>query len=348
MNGESPEPVRKGRQRARLIDVAKRAGVSLGSASRALSSPELVKPKTLNAVRAAAAELDYVPDGTARSLKMRRSLMIGSVLPTVNNPVYADFVHALQNRLGASGYGLLVSAHEYDPIAEIEIVGRLLQRGVDGVILVGTDHDPRVIEQLIRFEIPYIYTWSTDDEGVLRSVGFSNRRAMQQLAHHVIQLGHRDIAVLSGATENNERARARLAGIMDAALLAGIDIPSENILFGDFTVQAGREGLRRAMALDPRPTALICSTDLVAAGALSEAAELGVRVPEDLSITGFDDIVYASLLTPRLTTIHVPASELGTRAAQAILGLIEGQPMESCALVPRMIVRGSTGPAPGR
>jgi LacI family transcriptional regulator len=332
--------------RSRLIDVAKLAGVSLGSASRALSNPEAVKPKTLLAVRAAAQQLSYVPDGAARSLALRRSFTVGAILPTVNNPVYADFVQALQRILGSSRYALLVSAHEYNRESEVAITERLLQRGVDGVILVGTDHDPRVTAQLVRADVPHLFTWSADEAPGRECVGFHNRRAMQQMAQHLIKLGHRRFAVLSGFTEFNERARSRLDGIVDALTLSGCRLPSENVFFGEFSVQAGREGLRRALALKPRPTALICATDLVAAGALDEAAVVGIKVPDHLSITGFDNIVYASLLSPQLTTIDVPTEEMGLKAGEAILRMIQGLPNEPCVLSTRLIVRGSSGRVP--
>lgn len=330
------------RSRSRLIDVAKLAGVSLGSASRALSTPQAVKPKTLKAVREAAEQLAYVPDGTARSLAMRRSFTVGVILPTVDNPVYADFVHALQQTLGVSKYSLLVSAHEYDRETEVEITGRLVQRGVDGLVLVGTDHDPRVTAQIARAHVPYLITWSADDASGVNFVGFHNRRAMQEVAQHLIKLGHRQIAVLSGFTQFNERARARLAGVVDALSFSGLELPPENVIYGEFSVTAGRDGFRRVMLLKPRPTALICSTDLVAAGVLAEAADAGIDVPDDLSVTGFDNIIYSQLLTPELTTIDVPTTLMGQKAGAAILRIIQGLPNEPCVLSTKLIVRGST------
>jgi LacI family transcriptional regulator len=125
-------------------------------------------------------------------------------------------------------------------------------------------------------------------------------------------------------------------------------LPQESIIFGEFSVAAGRDGLRRALKLKPRPTALICSTDLVAAGALGEAAQAGIKVPDELSITGFDDIVYASLLTPQLTTVHVPAAEMGLKAGDSILKMMAGLPDEPAVVATRLVIRGSTGPAPRR
>jgi LacI family transcriptional regulator len=328
--------------RPRLVDVAKLAGVSLGSASRALNNPDSVKPKTRDAVRAAAEQLAYVPDGSARSLALRRSHTIGAVLPTMNNPVYADFVHALQQGLSRQGYSLICSAHEYDQKEEALLVERLLQRGVDGMVLVGTDHDETILAKMQRANVPYIFTWSTDEVVRGECVGFSNRRAMQQLTRHLVDLGHRDIAVLSGELARNERARARLAGIIDVLGLAGFELPPENVIYCPFTIDAGRSGLRQALKSKSRPTALMCTTDLLAAGVLAEAVVLGISVPSELSVTGFDDIAYAQLLTPPLTTVHVPTSELGHRTADAILGEVTGKPVSLTEMVAPLVLRAST------
>jgi LacI family transcriptional regulator len=301
-----------------------------------------VKPKTLAAVTAAVESLAYVPDGSARSLALGRSFTVGAVIPIIDHPVYGDFIHALQHELGEANYALLISAHEYDREAEVAIIARLIQRGVDGVILVGTDHDPRVVAQLDRADVPYLYTWSTDEAAGRPCVGVSNRRAMQQVAAYLTKLGHKNIAVLSGHTEHNERARARLDGILDALILADCNLPADHIVYGPFTVEAGREGLRKVMALDPMPTALICATDLIAAGALAQAAEMGIKVPQDISITGFDNTVYSSLLSPKLTTIDLPAAALGVETGKAILRAVNRLPFEPSDIETKLIVRDST------
>ena len=334
--------------RSRLSDVAKLAGVSLGSASRALNNPSSVRPPTLEAVRKAAEQLSYVPDGNARSLVLRRSNTIGSVMPTLNNPVYADFLHFLQQGLSEAGYSLICSAHEYDQSVETLLVERLLQRGVDGLVLVGTDHDEALLSRLGLAGIPHLFTWSTDERSRGACVGFSNRRAMQKLTRHLIELGHREIAVLSGAQTHNERARARLAGIVDVMALHGLDLPPENVITCRFDIEAGRKGLREALALPRAPTAIMCTTDMLAAGALSEAIHLGLTVPADISITGFDVIASAQMLSPPLTTIHVSAREMGLRSSEAIIRAIHGDPHEGAELGAELVVRGSTGPVRGK
>ncbi len=334
-------------RRPTLSDVARLAGVSLGSASRVMSEPDAVRRATREAVEGAAEQLGYVPNGNARALAMRRSMMVGVVLPTINNPVFAAFVHVLQRRLANEGYHLLVQAHEYDAQAEVELVERLIRRGIDGLVLVGTDHDPAIGALLARSGLPHVFSWSSDEAPAESCVGFSNREAMQDMVRHLLGLGHRRFALLSGALAHNERARARVEGARIALAQAGIAIADDDIMIQPFSIEGGREGLRAVMARTPRPTALLCTTDLMAAGAVAEAHRLGIDVPGSLSITGFDDIDLASATAPPLTTIHAPLQEMGDHVGARILAYIQGgAALPSLAIPTRLVIRGSSGPAP--
>lgn len=338
-----------GGNRPRLIDVARLAGVSLGSASRALSSPDAVRAHTLRRVREASERLGYVPDGAARALALRRSMTIGAVLPTINNPIYADFVQALQKTLGRAGYHLLIAAHEYDLKEEASIVERLVQRGIDSLVLIGTDHPQAIFRRIEQARLPYVCAWSIDEAHNHPCVGISNRRAMHRVVRHLLDLGHREFAVISGNIDNNERARSRIDGVLDATAMADVSLPAHRIFYGDFSIEAGREGLRKAMALDPKPTALICCTDLLAAGALAEARAQNIDVPGALSISGFDDIEFVSLLEPPLTTLHVQTDDIGRLAGEQVLAALRGAASsEPIEIETRLVVRGSTGPVPHR
>lgn len=346
---ELPMAEINGGGRPRLVDVAQLAGVSLGSASRALSSPDAVRPNTLRRVREAAERLGYVPDGAARALALRRSMTVGAVLPTINNPIFSDFVQALQKALARQGYHLLIAAHEYDLKEEITIVDRLLQRGIDAIVLIGTDHPPEMFRRIEQARLPYVCAWSVDEARNHPCVGISNRRAMHRVVRHLLDLGHREFAVVSGAPEHNERARARIDGILDAMSLAEIELPPERIFAGAFSLEAGREGLRKAMALSPRPTALICCTDLLAAGALAEARAQKIDVPGELSISGFDDIGFVALLEPPLTTLQVRTDEIGRLTGEQILAALKGSVAKApIEIETRLVVRASTGPAAKR
>ncbi|MEO0031428.1 MAG: hypothetical protein RIS94_1186 [Pseudomonadota bacterium] len=331
--------------RPTLAAVAREAGVSLGSASRVMHAPESVRAATRAAVERAAAKLGYVADGRARALASGRSMMVGIVLPTINNPVYAEFTHVLQRRLSAEGYMLAVQAHEYDAAAETAQIRALAERGIDALVLVGTDHDPAVARLLAAARLPHVFVWSTDEAPETGCVGFSNRAAMREMAEHLIALGHRRLGIVSGATQGNERARARLAGVTKAIAAAGL--PPAAVSLQPFSIAGGRAGLAELIKANAGLTAILCTTDLMAAGALAEARERGIAVPHALSITGFDDIDLANATTPCLTTIRAPITEMGLCAGEAILRQIAGGAPEPSLTIPtRVIVRESCAPPP--
>ncbi|MBA1289200.1 LacI family DNA-binding transcriptional regulator [Pseudomonas japonica] len=331
-------------EKPKLRDVAKLAGVSLGSASRAISSPTLVKPATLAKVEAAVQALGYVRDGAARALALRRTFSVAAIFPTLNNPIYADSIQALQQRLNSHDYQLLIASHEYDRRRELVSVRNFIDRGVEGVLLVGTDHDPAVFEALRLAQRPYVLMWSVDDAADHYCVGFSNEQGGAQVARHLLTLGHQHLAVVTGARAHNERARWRVQGVRNALQAARLDLPESHVIEQPFTLDGGRVGLRQALALHPRPTALVCTTDLLSLGACDEARRQGIAIPAQLSVTGFDNIDFAAVATPPLTSVSVPIETIGHLSADTLIAQIEGRsPARLVALETELVVRGSTG-----
>lgn len=329
--------------RVTLADVAGLAGVSVGSASRVMHNPDGVRPRTREAVERAALELGYFPDGKAQALASGRSMTIGIVLPTISNPVYAEFVHVLQRQVGARGYMLLVQAHEYDATVELAQV-RALSGRVDGLVLVGTDQDPAVKAMLERAMIPHVVAWSSDEACESHGIGFSNRTAMRTAAEHLIGLSHRRLGVISGDPAGNTRARERLDGVADAVKAAGLEAPALSVQ--PFSIAGGRAGLADLLAQDAAITAILCTTDLTAAGALVEAHDRGIAVPLQLSLTGFDDIDLAAATMPRLSTVRVPITDMAAAAADALFGMINGGKGESLMLPTQLILRETTAKSP--
>jgi LacI family transcriptional regulator len=311
--------------RATLADVARLAGVSLGSASRALSVPDQVKPQTLANVQRAVEQLGYVRNGAAQALASRKTRTVAAIYPTLNNPIYADSIQALQQTLWGYGYQLLIASHEYKPARELEVLRAILERGVDGLVLVGTDHPPEVFELTRQYDLPYVLTWSVDETQYPHCVGFSNFEAAYQLARRIVGFGHRRVAMCGGSTFGNERVRARQAGTRAALREAGLDLRPEWIVEAPFTFEGGRQALRELWDGEVHPSVVICGTDLQAIGLLDECRAKGIRVPEDLSVTGFDDIEQARLTQPPLTTVRVPSLEIGARAARHLMALIDGR-----------------------
>ncbi|GGD74314.1 LacI family DNA-binding transcriptional regulator [Caballeronia grimmiae] len=328
--------------RATLADVARLAGVSLGSASRALSVPDQVKPQTLASVQRAVEQLGYVRNGAAQALASRKTRTVAAIYPTLNNPIYADSIQSLQQTLWGYGYQLLIASHEYRPARELEVLRAILERGVDGLVLVGTDHPPEVIELTRQYDLPYVLTWSVDETQYPHCVGFSNFEAAYRLARRIVEFGHRRVAMCGGSTAGNERVRARQAGTRAALREAGLDLRPDWIVEAPFTFEGGRQALRELWDSEERPSVVICGTDLQAIGLLDECRAKNIRVPQDLSVTGFDDIEQARLTQPPLTTVRVPSLEIGARAARHLMALIDGRSGEDEIVLDAPVVERDT------
>ncbi|MDM0035297.1 LacI family DNA-binding transcriptional regulator [Variovorax sp. J22P271] len=330
------------KKRATLEDVARLAGVSLGSASRSLSMPDEVRSDTLERVQRAVAQLGYVRNGAAQALASRRTKTIAAIYPTLDNPIFAVSIQALQQTLWALGYHLIVASHDYEPEREADLLRRIVERGVDGIVLVGTDHADAVYDLQRQYQLPYVLSWAVDDARAGQCVGFSYLDAAQRMASLVVEQGHTRIALCPGIAASNERVRARIQGTRAALSAHGLPLRNDWIVEGPFTFEGGRDAVAQLCRTDDRPTALICGTDIQAVGAIGECRDRGIRVPDDLSITGSDDIELASLVEPRLTTVHVPTSEIGRLSARRIVDLIEGRSTgEPAALQTTLVQRES-------
>lgn len=326
-----------------IVDVAAAAEVSISTVSRALSGSARVRPALALRVQAAAERLGYVPDRRGRALVQRRSRSIGVVVPTVDNAIFARSINAMQVRLDADGYRLLLASTQYDQGRELASVQALVEHGVDGIALVGAEHHPQVLPLIAARAIPVVSTWGFDPTATTPTIGFDNREAMRRLVGYLLDLGHRRIAMIGGISTGNDRAAARIAGLQDALAAAGLTAVA--ILERPYTVPDGRVATRLLLDDAHPPTAIVCGNDILAFGALAEAHALGVDVPRRLSITGFDDLDLASHTIPPLTTMRVPAAAMGRHAAEQLLARITGRAAANAvALEAELIVRASTAP----
>ncbi|MCC6212132.1 MAG: substrate-binding domain-containing protein [Burkholderiales bacterium] len=333
------------RPNPKLADVARAAGVSLATASRALAGPALVRRETRERVQGAASMLGYVPHGAARALATRRSRTVGAVFPPVDNPIFAAATQAIAHELAASGYTLLLATHEYIPASEVAVTRTLIERAVDGIVLVGLDRDPEVYRIVSQAGIPYELMWSLDPSGFHPCVGVAHRIASVRATQHLLELGHREFAVIAGRTAHNDRSRERLAGVREALAARAIELRPERVVEADFVLPQARAAFGALLERAPGFTALVCGNDVLAIGALAECARRGIAVPGALSVIGFDDIDMASGVTPALTTIRVPAAEMGRRAAARMLERIAGREIERAEELPAsLVVRASSGP----
>jgi LacI family transcriptional regulator len=327
--------------RVRLEDVASLAGVSTATVSRVLTRPHMVKESRRISVLQAIKILGYVPDGSARALASGRTYTVGCVVPFLDQAIFAKSTQALQAALLQHGYQLLIASHEYSLEREFEAVMALQQRVVDALVLVGADHSAQTWEAIAQWGKPVILNWSCDPR--LPSVGFDNHAVAAALTEHLLALGHQQIGVISGHTQHNDRARARIEGVRHAMAQRGLALPADYISEQSFNLSGGRLGLAQLMALSPRPTAVLCGNDLLATGALFEAQRMGIRVPQELSICGIDNNELSREVIPPLTTVDLPTLELGRVTANQIIKALEGTPIAQAHLLPfNLLVRQST------
>lgn len=341
---------RRTRASSRLVkvaDVARLAGVSTGSVSRALNQPQKVSDKLRNAVMKAIAELDWVPHAAGRALASLRTRTIGAIIPTLANPNLANTMNAFQQRVMDAGYILLLSCSEYDPDKALVQARNMLERGIDGLVLLGENYPEPFWGLLLKQRVPYVVAYGFRPASPHCTVGFDNYRAFARLTNYVLELGHRRIGVIAQNPVNNDRAAARLAGTLDTLRAKGITMLPGHFTVREWTFAEGRRGLRDVLQVAPRPTAVICANEFLAVGAILECQTLGVAVPRDLSIVSCGDAEISAHLSPALTTLRVPTAEIGRLAADHLLAKLKGDSPASLELELELVVRESAAPPPG-
>jgi LacI family transcriptional regulator len=339
----------EGRTRASggLRGVAQLAGVSTATVSRAVNSPDLVSRELRERITLAINQTGWVPDGAARSLATRRSYAIGAVFPTLADGDFSRAANAVQKELLSLGYILLLACSEYDAELEMSQIRKFVERGVDGLILVGRSHHPDLSKFLESQQIPYVFSFVYDELDESVCIGPNNRKAMYDLTSYLLALGHRCLAILAQSTNNNDRAKARLDGTHDALAAKGFAVRPQHISVGSWTIEEGRLMFQQVWNTEPRPTAIICGNAQLAIGAMIEIQANGIRVPEQVSIASYDDIEIMSHLPVPITALRVPGNAIGSNAARWVVGAVEGRSLPvQFEHVPELLIRASSGPPP--
>jgi len=330
-----------------IREIAREAGVSTATVSRVLNRPKEVSPATRAKVLAVSERNHYVSDGLAVGLVSRRSNLLGLVIPTITNSIYASSTQAIQRAAQKAGYTVLVGISDFSPEIEAGLVHKLIERRVEGLILTGAARPARLYAKLDRNGVPFVITWKLDDAPGLACVSFDNYKAAMAAVDYLVSLGHRRIGLVCGRGEVNDRAHDRRRAFVDGLAKHGLTLDPALIHEGDFEFIEGRAALHRMLRQSRPPTAVFCANDIQALGALYECQDAGLRVPRDISIVGFDDLPISQYASPRLTTIRVPAAEMGLRATRVLLERIGGETaLPKIELATDLVIRDSTGPRP--
>jgi LacI family transcriptional regulator len=350
---------------ATIADVASRARVSTATVSRVLAGHGRARPETRERVFSAARELGYRPSGVARSLRQRATRTLGLIITDIENPFFPQLVRAVEDAARDHGYAILLCNAADDPERESGYLDLLVDRWVDGVVIAASSLGGRHREWLADAPLPIVLINSTDQEIGLPTIASDNRAGGALAAAHLAEIGHRRFGLIA-APERNIDAPDRLAGARDALQAAGIADSAIHVARGGPGVAGGERAAAEILARDPTVTALVAYNDLMAIGAMRAIRAAGLRIPADVSVTGFDDVDLAAYVDPPLTTISQATAEMGHWAVDRLtreladrvsarVATANGRPTAGSAaeewtpdhivLPVRLQVRGSTGPA---
>ncbi len=330
-----------------IKDIAREIGVSASTVSRALSNSPLVNRETKERVHQVARRLGYERNELARALVMGSSGAVGLVVPDITNPFFSDVARGVGEIAERVGCGVILCNTDGRTDRELSYVRLMRRKRVDGLLLCSTTIDAPYLREVEEGKTPFILVSRLCSNPDLPFVITDDTRGARLAVEHLIALGHERVGFIGGP-ENVQASRDRFLEYSVVLKEHGYPLVDAWHHLAGFTQAAGREAGQRLLSLADRPTAVFAANDVTALGVLEVAEGFGLRVPEDLSIIGYDDIVYASLPRIQLTTIAQPAVEMGQIAADWLFSRISSDevPMLQRVLNPRLVVRSTTGPAP--
>jgi LacI family gluconate utilization system Gnt-I transcriptional repressor len=329
-----------------MADVARLAGVSPMTVSRAFKTDSSVSEATRDAILRAADDLGYVFDSTASNLRSQKTDFIAVTVPSINNANFAETVRGLAEGLKARGLQILLGYTDYDMAEEERLIEQFLRRRPEAIVVTGGRHTPRARRMLENAGIPVIETWDLPEDPIGHVVGFSNASAVRGMVDHFVARGLTRIAFIGGDTSRDTRGADRRAGFIAAMRSHGLDA-TRLIAAGapPISMREGAEAMGRLLETQPDTQAVICVSDLSAFGALTECQRRGIGVPDQLWIAGFGDYEISGIAVPALTTIDPFPREIGARSATLILDVLDGRQTSPARIVvsPELLIRQSTG-----
>jgi LacI family transcriptional regulator len=341
MSPSEPASLREALGRVTIAHVANRAGVSPTTVSHVLSGKRVVGAATRDTVMDAIRELGYRPNHVARNLRTRQSHMIAVVVPDITNPFYAVLTRGLADGVDPAGYGAYVCSTDGQHERERKFFQDVMDRGVDGIVFASGEIASGISFGPADYATPIICIGGTLDHPSCDSVTPDDETGSREAAAFLASRGYRRIGMIQGPPRYGAQ---RTAGFRSAILAARRKAPADLMVRGDWTRRGGYDAMHRLMSLSRPPDAVFCANDLMAIGALDVAHELGLEVPTDLAIIGFDDVDAATIVTPQLTTVRNPAYEVGSTAGDLLLGRMSGRytgPGRTVVLPCPLVVRGT-------
>lgn len=330
-----------------IRDVARTAGVSTATVSHVINNTRFVSDEVRARVIEAVEGCGYYPNAHARSLASGRSQIIGLLISDIANPFFPELVKSIEAAAFEHGYDVVLSNTNYDSERTSHCVRRLIERKVAGVALMTSELDPLLVDELARKQVPVVFLDPPETGPHMSDLSIDYGTGIEQAIRHVVSLGHKEIAFVGGPS--HLRSAARRLEAFRASLTRHLpDVPLR-VYQGDFKLEGGRRAAREMLAANERPTAVITANDMMALGAMAEFRDAGLEIPSDISIVGFDDIAFASLANPPLTTVCLPRGEMGRRAVEALLETISHPERQGVdvSISTHLVIRSSTAPVRG-
>lgn len=329
-----------------IVFVARLAGVSPATVSRAINHPELVSAATRRKIDLAIEKSGYIRNRAAQAMHGKRSATIGLVMPTISNMIFAEVTQAFNDTVSDQGFTLLLASHGYDLDTEYRLIRKLFEHRVDALAVIGLDHSHGTFRMIAEQRVPVLAIWNYAPDSALPCIGVDNREAGRLAAEHLVALGHRRIGMVFPSTVDNDRARGRKAGAMAVFQAAGVELKDHWQIEVPYNIAQAKSAIAELLGRDDRPTALLCGNDVIAQGAIYAAAKLGISIPQALSVVGVGDFAGSAQVEPTLTTVRIPARQIGVSAGQVIVDAVSRSDpdfMVRTRIDLDLIMRASTG-----
>lgn len=318
--------------KADIVAVAKAARVSPSTVSRSFNHPDLVKASTRKKIDSAVRRLGYIRNRAAQTIHGIRSGTVGLIVPTVDHAIFAELIQSFSEAIEDLGFTILLASHGYDLEREYVLTRKMLEHRVDGMAFIGMEHADETMSLVQSQGVPAILLWNYADDSVVPCVGADNFAAGQLIADHIAQLGHTKVAALFPPVTGNDRAAQRLEGVVSALAQYGVSIAPNHHLETRYSVGAAKEAIDLLLSSDDLPTAILCGNDVLAWGALHAISKSGLRVPDDISVTGIGDFKGSREFEPALSTVRIPARQIGAEAASMIAKSIVSSELQYASL----------------
>lgn len=329
-------------ERMDIHAVAKQAHVSIATVSRTINHVSTVNPKLAKRVWEAIRELNYFPNTQARALVSGRSKMLGLIVSEITNPFFPELIQGFEDVAVENGYEILIGSTNYEPERMQRCIRRMMERNAEGVAVMTFGIEQPLLDQLADRNVPLVFVDVAPNRPGMFVLKVDYHHGIRQGVQHLAALGHRQIGFVTGPPRLHS-AQSRLAAFKKALGECGIPVDEKLIIESDHTMEGGMVSAKAMMVQKDLPTAIMCSNDMLAIGVLHEMSRSGVKVPDEISIVGFDDIHMAAMMIPPLTSIQMSRTDIATAAVSALRGHLEGTPKREYKIDTRLVVRESTG-----